>query len=523
MADYLTDAQRRRRTGDRAVPALDPNAPGMTWPEALMTFAPYGAIARGVGMGLKAAARAGGAPAAVGGLLGMTSSAGEARGRKGEPDPADVTASQALPPHLRGQYLDLVTRGRQNALTRSERGNLKKMEDLLAEQALADRKAALERTSAADKAKRERFAGDRTRAEEARDKVMATAPKSFSERFPEWSSVQPLIPAALGALTMLPIVGRAARGASKAAGEWRGAVEKGLNATDAPTLAQSHALAQGYAKQFPTATVGNTLKGYTVPGAIGAVEGAGVTNIPDAFNAMLPGTNPEVAGYQAYLRELPPDHPDRARIEGILQSLPQSNPARDAAIAYFSNPQAVLGRTLAGAGEGAAGASLATTMGKWAHPSASSLPRAGTEALEARMLGQNLDPAVAAIARESDALKAVLPIPPARTQLPAPKTPKPRAAKPQSGLMDDLPAPPRLPPQLPASPAPAAPPALPGPAATVRPGTSKRFGALAGPAVVGATMARPPGEPDPDEILRLVQAGVLPPSALQYYSSGAIR
>jgi hypothetical protein len=412
MNAVRSDASRRRRTV-AGIDIIEPSPDDVAGIGAAMAVA--GAPVALAGRALATAPRTIGA--GVGGLFGVSAgNEAEAQSRRGAPlpvDPADVAAAEKLPEHLRPQYLDLSARNRARQLNRAEREALTGMNKILSDSA-----------AAGDAAAQARQAAEATRAEEARREVLSTAPKPFNEQFPTWNSLQGFLPLAVGAATTLPYALRGAAGASSAARAWRGAAERGMAATDAPTLATNNALAQAYARQFPAPSVGTTLSPYAVPATIGAIEGAGVANLPEAYNAFLPPENPEVRAYREYLKQLPPDHPARARAERVLSELPQTMPARDAAFDHFGSTN-FLRRMAVGALEGAGGAVFGTTLAKPFYPSEKGLPRAQTQALSDRVSGSGLDDATRAIQAESQAMGSVLPLPPARQQLMAQPLPPP--------------------------------------------------------------------------------------------------
>lgn len=418
MGAFRSDASRRRSTARGHVP-YEP-APGQE-AGVLEAMGVVGAPVAMAGRALAAAPRAIGAVA--GGMLGMSAAnESEAQSRKGGPlpvDPADEAAAARLPEHLRPQYLDLAARNRARQLNRSEREQFTSMNRILSESALAEDNAGRARAAADENAARTQRAAELTRAEEARQAVMRDAPKAFSDQFPTWNSLQGFLPLAVGAATTLPYAVRGGVGAARAAKDWRTAAQRGLDATDGPTLAAQNRLAQAYSQQFPPQSISTTLQPYAVPATIGAIEGAGVANLPEAYNAFLPATNPEVRAYQEYLKQLPPGHPGRAAAEKAMAELPGTMPARDAAFDHFGSTN-FLKRMGVGALEGAAGAVFGSTLAKPLYPSEKSLPRAQTNALLGRVSGEGLDDASRAIAAETRSIGTVLPLPPARQQLAPP-------------------------------------------------------------------------------------------------------
>ena len=353
------------------------------------------------------------------------------------------------------------------------------------------------------------------------------AEKPFAQKFPVWNEVQPFMPGLIGMATMAPIAGRAAAGFNRTARAWDEAAAAGLKATNPVELAAANNAAQSFAKEMPKATVSSTMKGYAVPAAIGAAEGAAVANLPEAYNSFLPGVHPERAAYEDYIKRLPPGSREAIQAKEILATLPQTQPEKAAALNHFTS-MALPARMATGAFEGAGGAAFSTTLGKGLQRSEKGLPRAQTEALAARVEGKGLDEATRAIEAESKAIGTVLPMPPERVQLPPPRPPQPDmlgppqqmpaqppqiAAQPSGGLLD-LPLTPKQQPRLESVPATTTPP-LP---------SKKRFdpslyGIGAAGAGVGAGGMPGGGMPgDSSELARLrlmVQAGLLPPSVLE--------
>lgn len=427
----LSDAQRRRLTGLMGSRDTDPNAPGPSAMDAATLLFPY---ARAAQVAMQAP-RAIGAGLAGLGLLGGSGALNDAEAqRKKGPTPAvtpeDEALAAKLPDYMRPEFLDLRARARSGSLNRVDRTNLDRMNNVIAQSATGADEAARQEgllraqteAEAARSASAERQqirAAELAKAEEARMKAMADAPKTFAERFPDWNSMQGFMPFAVGAATTLPIAARAAYGANRAASQWRSAVDDGLKATNPVDLAAANNLAQAYAKQFPEAGVGATLKPYAAPAAIGAIEGVAVSNAPEAYNMFLPPENPERKAMMEFIKQLSPDHPARAQAERVLAQLPEGVPARDAAIRHFKSPASVGSRLAIGALEGAGGAAMATTLAKPFAPSSYGYPRAGTQALSDRVAGTGLDDATRAINAETQAIGTVRPLPPPQVQLPA--------------------------------------------------------------------------------------------------------
>lgn len=497
MAGYRSDAERRRSTGLLGAMSTDPEAPGLTPLEAAL-MAAGGPIGRAVTAAPRAAGLGLGMLAGTGGLNEAEAQQQKAKANPNVPDDIRAMASR-LPAELQGRYIDLAMRSRARSASATERQELNRLSEIITSSA-----------KGANDAEQAGLMDAGLRANQARERVMRDAPKSFQERFGDAASWTPIAPLAAAFGTMLPVAGRNAMGASKAASQWRGAVDRGLGATDAPTLANSAALAKSYADKFPEQGVKSALAPYAIPAAIGGIEGAAIANIPDEWNASLPPENPERKAYEAYLKELPETHPDYARAKRIYDSLPLTNPARDAALSYFQNPGQVIAKTGIGALQGAGGGALATSIGKWFAPSEKSLPRAGTAALQARLAGTGMDDATRAIQSESAAMGSVLPLPPPRAQLP----PATYANPPPS----PVPGPPPRPQLAPAQPPPSGgydPLAI----------QAQRIGKVAAPgvAVTGGILGAMSGSdpagasemPDLATIIKMVEAGQLPVEVLR--------
>lgn len=409
---YLSDAARRRMAGQMGAATTDPEAPGLTPMEAMM-MAAGGPMTNALMRYPFVSALGYGMLNGMGGL--NEAEAQQARAKANPNVPPEVRAAASkLPTELQGQYIDLATRAK-TGISRAERETLNQLTGIIANSA-----------KGADDAERQRLMDAGLRAEEARQRVMRDAPKTFQERFGDVASFVPVAPLIAAFGTTLPgsVVGSV--GARRAASQWRDAANKGLNATDAPTLANQSALANAFEKKFPEPSIGNALAPYAIPAAIGGIEGAAIANIPDEWNASLPPMNPERAAYEAYLKELPANHPDYERAKRIYESLPETNPAREASLRYFQDGGQVFAKTAIGALQGAGGGALATTVGKWFAPSEKGLPRAQTQALRDRVAGTNIGPATGAIQAEGNAMGSVLPLPPPRPELaPAQAAPAP--------------------------------------------------------------------------------------------------
>lgn len=464
MADYTSDAKRRRRTASGNAPDLpDGNlgpladrwmsaGAGAVDPYNLTTTAldqvyPAGAEA------LRARKEQYPDAAAVGGLmspLNMLPAAAAARGgaavlnaARANPTAAGslMAGIVAASPSAIGADDDGLTssqRERRDALNaklskgglkRNERDELKGLNDLTIEFSKKQNEAAQD----VNKAKV-------LEADAVRRDMLDKADKPFAKQFPVWNSVQPFVPLALGAATTAPFLTRAAIGEQKAVNAWQRAADKGLKATSADDLAQSSNLTNAYASQFKDKPKGvaGIAASYPVPAAVGAVEGAVASNLPEMYNAFLPSENPERSAYAEYIKRLPPGATKEAlHAKGIMADLPKVQPERDAAFDHFGSSSA-LKRTAIGALDGAGGGIFSATMTKGLTPSTWSRPTAQTEALAARMSGAGLDDATRAIQAETQAMGSMLPMRGERAQMPPQPIPQPMPAA-NGGLLDSLP------------------------------------------------------------------------------------
>lgn len=543
MADYSSDAARRRRTVANYQPidpsvdervgrwkaagygAIDPfgltsGAVGLAYPEAgdamrdaqgaypdaafsggmlsPVSMLPTMAAAKGGAAALNAA-RAN--PTAAGGLMaGIVAASPSAIGA----DDDGLTAGQ------RERRDTLNAKLGKGGLKRNERDELKGLNDLTIEFSKRQNEATQDATK-----------GKVMEADAVRRDMLDKADKPFAKQFPVWNSVQPFVPLALGAATTAPFLTRAAVGEQKAVNAWQRSADKGLKATSANDLAQSSNLTNAYAAQFkdkPKGVMGIAAS-YPVPAAVGAVEGAVASNLPEAYNAMLPSENPERAAYAEYIKRLPAGAVKEAlHAQGIMSGLPPVQPERDAAFNHFGSANFAK-RLGVGALEGAGGGVFASTMAKGLTPSTWSRPTAQTEALAARMSGAGLDDATRAIQAETQAMGSMLPMRGERAQMPpqAPPQPIPQPMPAANGgLLDSLP--PQIPQQFPRSlPQPDPVQAMPS-VQTNLPKTRNRFDpsvyGVGLPAAVAAGGASGDDPPDMSRLLALVRAGILPPSVL---------
>lgn len=236
--------------------------------------------------------------------------------------------------------------------------------------------------------KREQDAARVQEAEGVRQSMLDSARKPFDETFPNWARVQPFLPAAVGTATALPATLLASIATRGAAGRWRNAVASGENAATPSALAAAAGKAEAFANEMPKLNPKSFASSYAAPAVVGGLEGAAITNAPEAYNAFLPSENPERKAYEEYIKRLPADSNEARHAKTILDSLPTTQPARTAALDYFGS-SAFPTRTGVGAMEGLGGALFGTTMGKLAAPAEKALPRAETKALLERLAEQN--------------------------------------------------------------------------------------------------------------------------------------
>lgn len=359
-------------------------------------------------------------PTAAGGLMaGIVSASPSAIGA----DDDGLTASQ------RERRDALNAKLSKGGLKRNEREELKGLNDLTIEFSKRQNEATQDATK-----------GKVMEADAVRRDMLDKADKPFAKQFPVWNSVQPFVPIALGAATTAPFLARAAVGEQKAVNAWQRAADKGLKATSADELAGASNLTNAYAAQFADKPKGmmGIAASYPVPAAVGAVEGAVASNIPEMYNAFLPSENPERAAYAEYIKRLPAGATKEAlHAKGIMSELPKVQPERDAAFDHFGSSN-VFKRAGIGAFDGAGGGMLSATVTKGLTPSTWSRPTAQTEALAARMSGAGLDDATRAIQAETQAMGSMLPMRGERAQMPPQPIPQPMPAA-NGGLLDSLP------------------------------------------------------------------------------------
>lgn len=106
------------------------------------------------------------------------------------------------------------------------------------------------------------------------------------------------------------------------------------------------------------------LKEYVVPGAIGAFEGAALSNLPLIYNSnYTEPDNPQKRGFEAYARELPPTHPRKGEYADYAKRLPDQNPVRKVASEDLYDPWKAAERMGFGALEGGIGSVVGGKVG----------------------------------------------------------------------------------------------------------------------------------------------------------------
>lgn len=533
MAEYMSDAKRRRRTLDVFNPR-DPSTDERVgrWTAAgLGAIDPFGLTSGAVGLlspemgdSMREAQAAYPDAAMSGGLLSpisMIPGVVAAKGARAAFDAAKANpvAAGGLMGGLAVSSPSAIGGGQDDGLTDSQREELQSLKAKMtkgfktpAERRATERRVAelegitTEFAKTRNAAMQSADAAKVAEADQARRDMLDKADKPFVKQFPLWNSVQPFVPLALGAATTAPFLARAAVGEQKAVNAWNRAANKGLTATSADELANASNLTNAYAAQFADKPkgVGAIVSSYPLPAAVGAIEGAVASNLPEAYNAMLPSVNPEIAAWQEYKKRLPASATAQgARADDVIAGLPKVQPERAAALNHFGSLD-VLKRAGVGAFEGAGGGMMSATLSKGLTPSTWSRPVAQTEALRARMSGAGLDDATRAIQAETQAMRTQLPTPAARPQLP----PEPVPMPPRGGLMDDLAPPVALQRELPPTQVvPLEPVSRPQIQTAVPPRKSRFEASAIGGIGLGSQM-------DMAQIEALVRAGLLPPSVL---------
>ena len=220
-------------------------------------------------------------------------------------------------------------------------------------------------------------------AEAVRRQMLGEAPKPFHQEYPNWAKIQPAVPALASAITVGGTALVDALASRIGARNWRKAANLGLKTTNPEEMRVASDTASRYGKAFPEGK--SELPKYLAAGGVGALEGAGLTNYPEYYNANLPGANPERAAYEEYVKRLPAGRPEIEKAQALIKDMPEKNLARESALAYFDKPLAVTMRTGLGAIEGAAGAVAGTKASGAAGPREVNLPRPQTYALSERL------------------------------------------------------------------------------------------------------------------------------------------
>ncbi|HYD60236.1 MAG TPA: hypothetical protein VEC35_07770, partial [Noviherbaspirillum sp.] len=220
-------------------------------------------------------------------------------------------------------------------------------------------------------------------AEQARQNILDTSRKPFEEQYPTLAKWWWLAPAGAGLLTASFLKGGLGGQISARLQNtrWWQAVNDAKNAATPTARAEARILAEKYEKAIPKETWKSTASTYGSAASIGALEGAGVANIPEFHDLFLPPKNPERRAYEEYIRRLPNNHPEIQRTIELLKSIPEDNPDRKAAIEHFGQIKPFIVKSVEGALEGAFGAMFGTTVGKAVGPKETARPRPETQAL----------------------------------------------------------------------------------------------------------------------------------------------
>lgn len=106
------------------------------------------------------------------------------------------------------------------------------------------------------------------------------------------------------------------------------------------------------------------MKEYVAPGAIGAFEGAALSNLPLIYNSnYTEPDNPQKRAFEAYARELPPSHPRKGEYADYAKGLPEQNPVRKVASDDLYDPWKAAERMGFGALEGGIGSVVGGKVG----------------------------------------------------------------------------------------------------------------------------------------------------------------
>jgi hypothetical protein len=106
------------------------------------------------------------------------------------------------------------------------------------------------------------------------------------------------------------------------------------------------------------------MKEYVAPAAIGAFEGAALSNLPLIYNSnYTEPDNPQKRAFEAYARELPPSHPRKGEYADYAKGLPDKNPVREVASDDLYDPWKAAERMGFGALEGGIGSVVGGKVG----------------------------------------------------------------------------------------------------------------------------------------------------------------
>ena len=153
-------------------------------------------------------------------------------------------------------------------------------------------------------------------------------------------------------------------------GRWWQAVQRAKDTSLRPAQrAEARIQAEHYERDIPKQDVAQLARSYKAPLIAGALEGAGVANVPQIHDLFLPIDNPERRAYEEYLKRLPLNHPEIQRTINLLKDMPKENPVREAALRHFFRRYSAIVTGVEGALEGAGGAALGNTATKFQHAS----------------------------------------------------------------------------------------------------------------------------------------------------------
>jgi len=254
---------------------------------------------------------------------------------------------------------------------------------------------------------------------------------------------------------------------------------------------------------------GSAVKNYALPVGAGAATGVAAVNWPLGHEILFqPPYNPEKAKYEAYSRDLPPTHPRKEEWTNYAGKLPAENPARAVAVKEFYDPWKFAERSALGLIEGVAGGLAGSDAVRTASRLTGKAGRGVGNVVEgaATLPGRASQGYARGMTEAADAEAAMIN---ARNRIPAMEPPAPVARPaPPMPIAEPPPSIVPMPAPVQAAPLPQAP-----NVATMRPAKGGRFD----PSLysVGPAGLLGMGAADPNMLALMVQAGMLPPSALE--------